>query len=130
MFSMQYFLKKHKHFLQTYLYLVWHFLVICRVSSLFRNFPTVLALDFPQLLNRLKFHINIEQDLKNLLKTWGLEDEAASFNNKWEEFRNTNWFLLFHFHNYPKLSIFVIVNENSKFRSQNEMGTVYVYRRQ
>ena len=57
----------------SYLYLVGHFLVLCRASSSLRNFPTFLALDFPQLLHvlrkRLKFHIYIEQGLTGHLKT-------------------------------------------------------------
>ena len=56
-----------------YLYLVGHFLVLPRAPSSLKNFPTFLALDFPQLLDvlrkRLKFHIHIEQVLRGHLKT-------------------------------------------------------------
>ena len=55
----------------SYWYLVGNFLVLRRPSRALRNFPIFLALDCPQVLgvlrNRLKFHIDIKQGLKNLL---------------------------------------------------------------
>lgn len=56
-------------FLPTYLYIVVNYLVLCQASIALTDFPTFLALYFPQLpdvlVSRLKFHINIEQSLKN-----------------------------------------------------------------
>ena len=117
-----------------YLYLVGRHLRLCRAFSALINFPIFLALDFLLLLdvwrNRLKFHIDLEQDLKKLLNMFldlscylvtiastilflqcklivlnrSLEDEVAPSSKTWVDYRNTNGFGLFHFHSYLKLS--------------------------
>ena len=61
--------KKHWEFLPMHQYLVGNFLVSWQASRTVRNFPAFLTLDFPLLLsslgNRLKFHINLVQVLKD-----------------------------------------------------------------
>ena len=65
-------------------------------SSALRNFPTFLALDFPQLSDllrkRLTFHINVRQDLKKLLN--GLLDFSFYWVIISSIFRSSNTSLL------------------------------------
>ena len=62
------------------------------VSRALRNFPTFLALDFPQLSDaqrqRLKFHINVRQGLKKLLN--GLLDLSCCWIIISSIFRSSN----------------------------------------